>query len=127
MINRIQVTGVYVSDQNKAYEFYVNKLGLKVKTDMQMPQFRWLEVIPEGGETSLSLSMPWPGQTGVVGRSTGIIFDTSDIEKAHADLKAKGVKFTQEPTPQPWGGIQAEIADPDGNTFALVQRTDGGQ
>ncbi|MBL8161038.1 MAG: VOC family protein [Anaerolineae bacterium] len=122
MINRLQVTNVFVSDQNKAHDFYVNKLGLKVKVDMNMPGMRWLEVIPDGAETSISLSLPWPGMS-VKGGATGMLFDTSDVNGAYATLKARGVHFSQEPTAQPWGGIEARFTDPDGNEFALVQRT----
>ena len=126
MLNRVQVTGVFVSDQDKAHDFYVNKLGLKVKVDMEMGEnFRWLEVVPEGGETSISLNGLFPGMPAeAIGGPTNIIFDTSDIKKTHVDLKSKGVNFTEEPKEQPWGGIQAQFSDPDGNIFSLVERTD---
>lgn len=124
MINRIQVTTVFVKDQDKARDFYVNKLGLQSKIDM--PDYGWLEVIPNGGETSLSLAKPFPGMPdNLVGVPTGIIFNTTDIKVDHARLKANGVSFTQDPTPQPWGGIEARFTDPDGNQFSLVERTDG--
>lgn len=123
MINRIQVTRVLVKDQNVAHDFYVNKLGLKVKVDMQMPEFRWLEVMPDGAETSLSIVTPFPGMPAQIGGPTGIIFDTSNVKATYDQLRANGVRFTQEPTAQPWGGIEARFADPDGNEFSLVQRT----
>lgn len=124
MINRIQVTTVFVNDQDKAREFYVKKLGLTAKIDM--PDFGWLEVMPDGGETSLSLSKLLPGMPqSVIGGPKGIIFNTTDIKSDHARLKANGVQFVQEPTPQPWGGIEARFSDPDGNVFSLVERTDG--
>lgn len=122
MINRIQVTTVYVKDQDKAHDFYANKLGMKVKVDMPMEGFRWLEVVPDGAETSIALSLPWPGQL-ANGGPTGLLFDTSNIKSAYDTMKSRGVKFTQEPTPQPWDGIEARFVDPDGNEFAIVERT----
>lgn len=38
---------LFVLDQDKAYDFYVNKLGFKVNTDAVMGNgFRWLTVNP---------------------------------------------------------------------------------
>ena len=55
MITRTKLISVWVSDQDKAYDFYVNKLGFKVETDQTMPNgFRWLEVVPPGAETATS-------------------------------------------------------------------------
>lgn len=122
MLNRIQVTTVFVSDLDKAREFYSKKLGLDIKFDMPTPAGHWLEVVPKGAETSLALQTPWPGMSLRPG-PTGMIFDTSDCKGAVATLKKNGVKLTQEPTAQAWGGIEARFADPDGNEFSLVQRT----
>jgi len=125
MLNRIQVTTVFVKDLEKAKAFYTNTLGMSLKFDQQMgPDFRWLEVIPSGGETSIVLAPPFPGMPPeAIGGPTGIIFDTSDIQQTHSSFKAKGVEFTQEPTEQPWGGIEAQFSDPDGNVFSVVERT----
>jgi uncharacterized glyoxalase superfamily protein PhnB len=38
-----------------------------------------------------------------------------------ADLKAKGVTFTQEPDAQPWGNY-AMIRDSEGNQLILVEQ-----
>jgi predicted enzyme related to lactoylglutathione lyase len=124
MLNRIQVTTVFVNDQDKAKDFYVNTLGLALKVDQQMgPDFRWLEVAPDGAETSIALAVPFPGTAQTIGGPTGMIFDTGDVKAAHSSLKAKGVRFTQEPTAQPWGGVEAQFSDPDGNVFSVVERT----
>ena len=45
----------------------------------------------------------------MVGKSGALTFNVTDIAALHADLKAKGVTFVQEPDAQPWG------------TFAFVQ------
>ena len=127
MIDRIQVTAVFVNDQEAAKHFFMDKVGLKERVDMQMgPDFRWLEVGPEGGEASLSISKAFDDKTQAkVGGMTGVIFNTTDIETDVARMKDAGVNFSQEPTVQPWGGTEARFNDPDGNEFSLVQRGEG--
>ena len=47
MITKLSHTSFFVTDQDKAYDFYVNKLGFKVNTDVKMENgFRWLTVNP---------------------------------------------------------------------------------
>ena len=125
MINHIQVTTVFVKDQDKAKVFYTDVLGLNERIDTMMGEnFRWLEVAPEKGQASISLAMPFPGMPAeAVGGPTGMIFDVSDVKNMVKELKAKGATITQEPTEQAWGGIEARVVDPDGNEFGLVQRT----
>jgi catechol 2,3-dioxygenase-like lactoylglutathione lyase family enzyme len=36
MITKVTHWGIYVLDQDSAYDFYVNKLGFKVHTDAPM-------------------------------------------------------------------------------------------
>jgi catechol 2,3-dioxygenase-like lactoylglutathione lyase family enzyme len=121
MINRTKLISVWVSDQDKAYDFYVNKLGFKVETDQTMPNgFRWLEVVPPGGETHLAIAKPSGGPTdGKIGGFSGVGFDADDLQATYDDLVAKGVNFTAPLAKQPWGGMMAQFADPDGNIFML--------
>jgi len=47
MVTKLSHTSIYVNDQDKAYDFYVNKLGFKVNTDAKMDNgFRWLTSEP---------------------------------------------------------------------------------
>jgi catechol 2,3-dioxygenase-like lactoylglutathione lyase family enzyme len=47
MITKLSHATLFVRDQNKAYDVYVNKLGFQVHTDMKMDTgFRWLTVSP---------------------------------------------------------------------------------
>lgn len=120
MINHIQVTTVFVTDQDKAIEFYRDTLGMEVRIDTMMGEnFRWVEVVPAGAVTSIALLQPFPGAS--VGHPTGMIFDTSDVKKFYEAKKDK-VNFTKAPEAQPWGGVMAEFSDPDGNGFSIAQR-----
>ena len=48
MIQRLSHTSLYVLDQDRALAFSTEKLGLEVRTDVRMGDFRWLTVGPKG-------------------------------------------------------------------------------
>src|SRR5438132_243580 len=48
MIQRLSHTTIYVTDQDAARDFYVNKLGFELRMDQSMGEFRWLTVGPKG-------------------------------------------------------------------------------
>jgi hypothetical protein len=49
-----------------------------------------------------------------------VFFTCEDIEKAHAELAARGVAFPVPPEKQHWGWWSL-FADPDGTRYALSQ------
>ena len=55
------------------------------------------------------------------GKSHMMAFHTSDIQDTYERMATNGVTFTEPPTQQFWGGIQAMFTDPDGNAFILIQ------
>lgn len=128
MITRIASLPVYVRDQDRALEFYTQALGFEKRADVPMgPGARWVSVAPEGSQTEIALTTPamMNPQHGLnfealTGRFTGIVFHTPDIAAVHRDLSARGVRFTEPPSAQPWG-TYANFVDPDGNSFVLVQ------
>jgi catechol 2,3-dioxygenase-like lactoylglutathione lyase family enzyme len=123
MINRMNCTGVWINDGEKAYDFYANKLGFKVTQDKQFGGGgRFLMVVPPDGGAQLTIATPAPGMASAqVGVQTPIVWETDDIDATYADLRAKGVEFPQPPTQQFWGGFEATFKDPDGNLFKLLQ------
>ena len=47
MITKLNHVSLFVLDQERAYDFYVNKLGFRVNTDAEMgAKGRWLTVNP---------------------------------------------------------------------------------
>ena len=48
MIQRLSHSTLFVTDQDEAKDFYVNKLGFEVRMDQSMGGFRWLTVGPKG-------------------------------------------------------------------------------
>ena len=133
MITKMTHSTVYVLDQERAHDFYVNKLGFKVITDVPMPNNdRWLTVSPPnqpGFEIVLS-----PVSRGVFSKETvetlkelvksgtfGVaVFTCDDIFATYEELKAKGVEFTKPPTKE-FYGTEALFKDDSGNWFSLAQ------
>src|SRR5260370_7603198 len=59
MFTKIGTISVGVSDQDKALDFYVNKLGFEKIDDQPMSETeRWLEVAPPGAQTHIILLPP---------------------------------------------------------------------
>jgi catechol 2,3-dioxygenase-like lactoylglutathione lyase family enzyme len=120
-IKQVGVVMVPVSDQDKAIEFYVGKLGLELRGDMPFGDGnRWVEVAPQGADTRISLVLPREGDP--TGIDTRIGLTTGDIEADHADLKAAGVDVDDEvsrmgdPVPPMFF-----CRDQDGNTLLIVE------
>src|SRR5438552_8385230 len=82
MITKLSHASFFVSDQNKAYDFYVNKLGFKVNTDATMDNgFRWLTINPPEQPDLEIILFPTGGVNG---------FD-EEVNKALNFLLEKGV------------------------------------
>lgn len=119
MIKHVKSMGVSVGNQEKALDFFTNKLGFEVRADEPMgPNARWLEVAPPGAETGLALWTP-PELQHRIGTFSQIVFRCEDVNATYKELLKRGVTFTQEPKDQP-GGIMAIFVDPDGNSFVLT-------
>jgi catechol 2,3-dioxygenase-like lactoylglutathione lyase family enzyme len=138
MIKKMSHATVYVTNQEKALEFYRDKLGFEVRTDATMDGgFRWLTVSPRSQpDFEIALMEPKAGfmfdeetaaqlraliEKGVLG--TGV-FDTDDCRATYEELKSKGVEFKSPPAERPYG-IEALFKDNSGNWFSLTQHTEG--
>jgi len=122
MIKKLSHVNVFVEDQDRAKEFYTEKLGFEVRSDATMDGFRWLTVGPKD-QPDLNILLARPATLlGLVAKgvmSAGVI-ETDDIQGAYEDLKGKGVTFLQEPAERPYG-IEALFRDDSGNWFSLNQ------
>jgi catechol 2,3-dioxygenase-like lactoylglutathione lyase family enzyme len=134
MIQTMSHTPIFVTDQDEAIDFYVNKLGFELKNDHKMGDtFRWVTVSPPGQkdlEIILMATAPgmafdeeaathlrWLVEHGKLGAG---VFNTADVRKTFEDLKAKGVEFLKEPTEE-FYGTEAILKDCSGNWFSLTQ------
>src|SRR5258708_36050056 len=127
-------TTIYVIDQKSAYNFYVNKLGFEVKTDVSLgPNMRWLTVSPKGQSIEIILMPVVEGMlfdkqsakvmSELIKKGTlgfGVI-KCKDVYATYEELKAKGVEFKKEPRNSPFG-VEAVLCDDSGNLFSLQQK-----
>lgn len=135
MITKISHTSLFVTDQDKAYDFYVNKLGFTVHTDVKMENgFRWLTLTtPEQPDLEIAILTPlhevmsYDEETKNAFKTlleknalgAGVLY-TPDCRATYEELKSKGVVFKSEPREQ-FYGIEAIITDSCGNWFSMTQ------
>jgi catechol 2,3-dioxygenase-like lactoylglutathione lyase family enzyme len=133
MYNAINLSHIFVLDQDKALDFYVNKLGLEVSNDMDLGFMRWLTVrVPGQPGRDVLLEKPGPPamdeataekvrelvSKGATGFTLGLT--TDDCRKTYKTLLARGVEFTEEPTEHAYG-TDIALRDPFGNHLRIVQ------
>jgi len=133
MLTAINLSQIYVLDQDQAVDFYVGKLGLEVSSDMDLGFMRWLTVrVP--GEPGREILLETPGppamddataeqvrelvSKGATGGWVG--FTTADCRKTYDELRARGVEFSEEPTER-FYGTDCALRDPFGNAIRIVQ------
>ncbi len=122
-ITEIGVVIVPVSDQERALDFYVDKLGFEKRSDTPFGDGeRWIEVAPPGASTVLALVPPRKGDpTGV---ETRVALSSDDIDADHAALRDRGVDVDEEvmrmgdPVPPMFF-----LRDQDGNSLFVVDRS----
>ncbi len=134
MINGINLSHVWVFDQDEALEFYVGKLGLEVSADIDFGPMRWLTVRPNGQDgRDILLELVAPPSVdpeaaeqirelvakGASGFAVGFV--TGDARGFCEELRAKGVTIREEPEDRPYG-IDFAIRDPFGNHIRIVER-----
>jgi lactoylglutathione lyase len=130
MIKTIGGTIIYVSNQSRAVEFYTQKLGFEVKSNLQFEDnIKWIEVAPKESNSTLSLVEPNRELLKTdeeinrakmkIGTDTDVWFYANDIESTYEELKGKGINLTK-PEKQDWGGTMSILKDQDGNLFGLI-------
>jgi uncharacterized glyoxalase superfamily protein PhnB len=133
---RISNAQLWVHDDEEALAFYTQKVGMEVRTDVTVPElgnFRWLTVGPTDQPDVAIVLMEIPGPP-VMDEATaeqvrnvmakgfaGTIFlTTDDVHASYAELKSRGVEFSEVPEQRPYG-IDSGFRDPSGNSVRLTQ------
>ena len=124
MFSRIMYVALFVSDQDKALDFY-SKFGFQKRIDGPLAegQGRFLTMALKD-QHGLEILL-WPGKAGqakMLAHQVGTLFiESDDLRRDFAELKARGVEFAEtEPEPYPFGVLVTAL-DPDGNPVALRQ------
>ena len=119
-ITRVGTVIVPVSDQDRALEFYVGKLGFEKRIDGPFGEGqRWIEVAPPGAATTIALVAAPEGEAAGIEVSLA----TEDADADHADLLAQGVEADEEVMRMgDYVPPMFTFRDPDGNRFRMVER-----
>lgn len=118
MLKHVAYVALFVSDQDKALDFYTNAIGLEKRGDYRTPDGpRFLTVGVKGQKFELVL---WPGTPGrAQAGSAACTIEVEDCREAFETLKSRGVKFESSDILEfPWGYV-ARFHDPDGNLLQL--------
>ena len=125
---KIHATSVIVDDQDRALEFYTQKLGFIKKTEIPLGEHKWLTVVsPEeqsGVELLLEPNAFEPAQVYQKAlKEAGIpwtAFLVDDLEKEYERLVGLGVQFSM--PPKEAGTVKIAVLDDTcGNNIQLVQ------
>ena len=121
MIKGITFASIPVADQDRALEFYTEKLGCRILTDQPFnDQQRWIELSFPGADTSLVLFTP-DEHRDRIGTFAHVTFWAADVRNTYEQLKAKGVEFMGEPQVAELGS-SAVFQDSEGNKFVVSSR-----
>jgi len=141
----VQAVTIFVRDQQRSLDFYVNQLGFELAFDARLQSGeRWVAVRPPDGTAVLTLIAPDPEseQYKLIGRPTGVVLVTEDVAAKYVEWRKRGVRFRQTPRlrrvkyegdgrvktgsllmgkQKPvWGGVFTVFEDVDKNSLALV-------
>ena len=120
MIKQIKFVTVPVADQNRALDFYTEKLGFTIITDQPFDEKqRWIELRVPKAETRVVL-FTMDGEATRIGSMMPATFACDDIDATHKELSARGVEFMGPPQKQHWGSY-AMFKDSEGNQFVLSE------
>ncbi len=123
---KIKLTSVFVSDPNKAFNFYTETLGF-VKV-MHIPE-AWLAIVASPEEPNGTGLMLEPNSNPIASTyqqglyNAGIpciVFGVEDVQKEYEKLKSLGVVFKKEPTKTEYG-TEAMFDDTFGNWIQIHQ------
>jgi catechol 2,3-dioxygenase-like lactoylglutathione lyase family enzyme len=125
-MKKVTLFKLYVTDQDAARRFYVEKLGFEVAEDRRLGDYRWLLVkAPDNDEFSINLEIARTDEEkALVGRQAAgqplFSITTDDCSRDYQHLKQCGVEFDGEPITMPYG-TGVTLHDLCGNKIYLNQ------
>jgi serine phosphatase RsbU (regulator of sigma subunit) len=145
---RVHAVNVFVRDQERSLQFYLEQLGFTLAFDVRLQSGqRWVGVAPPDGTAVLTLIAPDADseEYKLIGRPTDVVFVTEDVVAKYTEWRKRGVRFRfaprlrrikyeqkalDGPAGAPplllgkqapiWGGVFTCFEDLDRNSFALV-------
>ena len=112
---------IFVSDLDRALDFYCHILGLAISH--RDDEFGWAQLVTKGATLALEqLPADADDFQQLIGRYLGVtVTIREDLRVWHEKMSAMGVNFSGEPEEMPWGGLMTQISDPDGNVLTVLE------
>jgi len=124
MIRGVRKIVLPVDDQERAKDFWVDRVGFGVAQDEAYEGGRWVELTPHDGSVLLVLSPRAPNEPRrAVDESlphSDVFFTCDDIRQTYRELTERGVRFHTPPTEMPFGWWSM-FEDADGTRYVLQQ------
>lgn len=122
MINKVGQIMLYVNNQEACRDFWTEKAGFELVSEVNMGEMRWFEVAPKGAATTIILHNKEAVAKMNPGMNLGtpsLMFFTDSFDNLYSDLKNKNVKvgdIVNLPT-----GRVFNFADDEENYFAVME------
>ncbi|MEV0279955.1 VOC family protein [Streptomyces sp. NPDC050610] len=125
---KINLTSVFVDDQDVAERFYTEVLGFVLKQNVPIGEDRWLTVVSPEDPDGTQLVLEPSGHPAVQPYKTALVqdgipataFAVDDVRAEYDRLRGLGVRFTQEPADM--GTITTAVFDDTcGNLIQIMQ------
>ncbi|MCW2619902.1 MAG: glyoxalase [Modestobacter sp.] len=119
---KLELVPMPVTDVDRAKAFYVDKLGFTEDVDVRPTEgMRVVQLTPPGSACSIVIGTGMPQISDMApGSVRGVHLVVADIEKARAELAARGVEISD--VQDVGGGVKyAWFSDPDGNSLTLQE------
>ena len=126
---KIVLTSIFVDDQEKALDFYTQKLGFVKKNDVPLGAARWLTVVAPNDPNGTELVLEPDTHPAVAPFRTALVqdgipftsFGVDDVRAEYERLRSAGVTFTQPPVAM--GPVTTAVLDDTcGNLIQLAQK-----
>src|SRR4029434_7785276 len=103
MIKQVKFVSIPVADQNRALDFYTDKLGFTIITDQPVDEKeRCIKLLIPKAETRV-VWVTREGDEKRIGSFMNMSYTCDDIDKTYEELKKRGVEFEGPTQKQPWG------------------------
>ncbi len=126
---KIQWTSVMVDDQERALQFYTEKLGFTKKVDIPLGEHRWLSVVSPQDPDGVELLLEPKGHPAAAPFTEALVADgipftqfaVDDVHAEYERLNGLGVTFTQQPLEM--GPVTSAVLDDTvGNLISIVHQ-----
>jgi catechol 2,3-dioxygenase-like lactoylglutathione lyase family enzyme len=125
---RLQTVTIFVDDQQKAADFYTQRLGFTIAADVPLGEYRWLTVVDPDSPNGTQISLEPKAHPAVAPFTDALQLDgipfcilgVDDVQAEYQRLMDLGVTFTQPPTPI--GPVTVAVFDDTcGNLLQIAQ------